>query len=71
MTGRDREVQELLDKQAIHEVMIRYCRGLDRMDAELVGSAYHPDAHDDHGGRTSAAPRSGSRSSTGPASCTW
>lgn len=52
MTGREREVQELLDKQAIHEVMIRYCRGLDRMDAELVGSAYHPDAHDDHGGRT-------------------
>ena len=52
MTGRDREVQELLDKQAIHEVMIRYCRGLDRMDAELIGSAYHSDAHDDHGGRT-------------------
>jgi len=50
--GRDPEIQELLDKQAIHEVMVRYCRGLDRMDAALIGSVYHPDAHDDHGGRT-------------------
>jgi SnoaL-like domain len=49
---RDPEVQELLDKQAIRELMIRYCRGLDRMDAELISSVYHPDAHDDHGGRT-------------------
>jgi hypothetical protein len=49
---RDPEIQELLAKQAIHDVMVRYCRGLDRMDAALIGSVYHPDAHDDHGGRT-------------------
>jgi len=51
-TDRDPAVQELLDKQAIREVMMRYCRGLDRMDAELINSVYHPDAFDDHGGRT-------------------
>jgi hypothetical protein len=43
------EVRELLDKQAIHEVMMRYCRGIDRCDEALIRSAYHPGAHDDHG----------------------
>ena len=43
------ELQDLLDKQAIHEVMMRYCRGVDRQDAELLRSTYWPDAHDDHG----------------------
>lgn len=52
VTARDPEVQGLLDKQAIREVMMRYCRGLDRCDATLLASAYHPDAVDDHGGRT-------------------
>ena len=50
----DSEVQDLLDKQAIRELMVRYCRGLDRMDADLIASAYHPDAVDDHGGRSFA-----------------
>ena len=40
---------ELLDKQAIHEVVLRYCRGIDRMDEALVRSCYHPDATDTHG----------------------
>ena len=40
---------ELLDKQAIAEVVLRYCRGVDRMDRELVRSCYHPDARDVHG----------------------
>lgn len=26
-----------------------YCRGIDRMDADLIRSAYHPDGWDDHG----------------------
>jgi ketosteroid isomerase-like protein len=47
--ARDAAMQELLDKQAIREVTMRYCRGVDRGDAEMVSSAYHPDAHDDHG----------------------
>ena len=42
-------VDELLDQQAIRDVLIRYTRGIDRMDPDLVRSCYHPDAHDDHG----------------------
>jgi hypothetical protein len=49
---RDAEVQALLDRQSILEVLTRYCRGLDRGDALLIGTAYHPDAVDDHGGKT-------------------
>jgi len=43
------ELASLLDRQAIHEVMMRYCRGVDRQDAELLRSTYWPDAWDDHG----------------------
>ena len=28
---RDAAVQQLLDKQAINEVVLRYCRGIDRL----------------------------------------
>jgi SnoaL-like domain len=42
-------LRDLLDKQAIHEVMLRYCRGIDHRDDDLVRSTYHPDAFDDHG----------------------
>ena len=47
---RDPEIQALLDKQAIQEVLVRYCRGADRADLDLIASAYHPDAIEDHGG---------------------
>jgi SnoaL-like domain len=46
---RDPELQQLLDKQAIHEVVLRYCRGIDRMDRELVRDCYWPEATDEHG----------------------
>ncbi len=39
----------LLDKQEIHEVLMRYCRGIDRCDEELLRGVYHSDATDDHG----------------------
>jgi ketosteroid isomerase-like protein len=42
-------MQVLLDKQEIHEVLMRYCRGIDRCDEELLRGVYHPDATDDHG----------------------
>ncbi|MEP7349570.1 MAG: nuclear transport factor 2 family protein [Sphingorhabdus sp.] len=42
-------VRELHDRQAIRDVVIRYCRGVDRMDRALVLSCYHPEAIDDHG----------------------
>jgi ketosteroid isomerase-like protein len=41
--------ESLLDREAIREAMARYCRGIDRLDADLTKSAYHPDAFDDHG----------------------
>lgn len=42
-------VLRLVDKQEIHDVLMRYCRGIDRCDEELLRSVYHPDATDDHG----------------------
>jgi len=50
MTARDDALRELLDKQAIREVVMRYCRGVDRGDADLVAAAYWPDVTDDHPG---------------------
>jgi hypothetical protein len=37
-------VQNLLDRQEIHDALMRYCRGVDRSDEELMRSAFHPDA---------------------------
>lgn len=53
--GAPTGVQELLDRHAIHQTLLRYCRGADRCDEELIRSAYHPDALDDHGRFTGAA----------------
>jgi hypothetical protein len=44
------ELQSLVDKQAIYDAMMLYCRGVDRCDEELMRSVYHEDAHDHHGG---------------------
>lgn len=44
-----REVQELRDREAIKECIFRYCRGADRLDREVMLSAYHVDAIDEHG----------------------
>ena len=52
MAARDPEVQVLLDKQAIHEVVLRYCRGVDRCDRDLVRDCYWPEAIDEHGSFT-------------------
>jgi len=41
---RDPEVQALLDKQAIYEVICRFARGADRVDRELILSCFHRDA---------------------------
>jgi hypothetical protein len=51
----DAQVQALLDKQAIHEVVLRYCRGVDRLDLPLVRSCYHSDGVDHHTGFTGSA----------------
>jgi hypothetical protein len=49
MSDPENIVRELKDRQDIHDCLVRYCRGMDRFDRELLLSAYHPDAIDDHG----------------------
>jgi ketosteroid isomerase-like protein len=44
-----RRVQVLEDRAAIHDAMMRYLRGVDRKDWDLIRSAYFPDAIHDHG----------------------
>lgn len=41
--------QQLADREAIRDVAIRYCRGVDRLDVDVLKSAYWPDATDHHG----------------------
>ncbi len=42
------QLQGLLDKQAIYELLFAYCNAADRHDNEKMRSLYHPDALDDH-----------------------
>ena len=42
-------VRETADRQQIYDCIMRYCLGIDRFDREVVASAYHPGAIDDHG----------------------
>ena len=42
-------LDDLLARQEIADVILRYARGIDRLDFDLVRSCYHPDAYDDHG----------------------
>jgi ketosteroid isomerase-like protein len=44
-----RQVQDLVDREAIRDCVLRYARGLDRHDAEIYASVYHQDAIDHHG----------------------
>lgn len=43
------KIQEMMDKLSITEVLYRYCRGIDRMDRELVLSCWHTDGTADYG----------------------
>ncbi|RIJ71316.1 nuclear transport factor 2 family protein [Nakamurella silvestris] len=38
------------DRFEIHQVVLRYCRGVDRLDLDLVRRAYHPEGIDHHTG---------------------
>jgi hypothetical protein len=40
---------ETASRNAIYDMLVRYCRAVDRFDYELLRSVYHEDALDDHG----------------------
>ncbi|HET8707572.1 MAG TPA: nuclear transport factor 2 family protein, partial [Pseudomonadales bacterium] len=44
------QLQALLDKQAITELVHAYCSAADRRDYDKLRALYHEDAIDDHGG---------------------
>lgn len=45
----DADLRRLKDHREIADCVLRYCRGIDRMDREIVRSCYHADAVDEHG----------------------
>lgn len=45
----DLALQLLIDREAIRDVLNRYCRAVDRLDADLLREVYFEDAFDDHG----------------------
>lgn len=48
--GPPKDLQQLLDREAIREVMLRYAAGLDRRDFAMVGACFTADAHAIYGG---------------------
>jgi hypothetical protein len=43
------QLRVLVAKQQLHENMVRYCRGMDRKDLDLMQSTYWPESTEDHG----------------------
>lgn len=42
------KIAELIDRQEIWTLLLRYARGLDRLDRDMIRSCYWDDAIDDH-----------------------
>ncbi len=49
-TGSAKALEGLLARRQIEDIVMRYSRGIDRLDAEAVRSCYHPDGTDEHTG---------------------
>jgi SnoaL-like domain len=49
LESTDARLVQLLDRQEIMDCLPRYTRGVDRVDPDLIRSAFHPDAIDYHG----------------------
>lgn len=43
------QLDELYARMEIADALHRFCDGVDRMNPDLIRSAYHEDAYDDHG----------------------
>jgi len=53
------DLQSLLDKQAIHEALYKYCRSVDRLDVALGHSVFHEDSYADYGAEVYQGPGQG------------
>jgi len=42
-------IERIAAERAIRKELLRYTRGIDRLDEALLGSTYHELSHDDHG----------------------
>lgn len=45
----EESLQRLLDRAEIEDVLHRYCRGVDRIQLDVLASVFHPDAVIDYG----------------------
>ena len=45
----EQQIRTLIAKDEIRNVIMRYARGVDRLDEDLIRSCYHEDSTDDHG----------------------
>lgn len=46
---------EMIAERQIRKILLRYARGADRKDWDLVTATFHPDAYDDHGPQKGSA----------------
>jgi hypothetical protein len=49
LSEQRKTLRYLTDRQAIMDCAVRFSRGVNRRDPEVLKSAFHPDAVDDHG----------------------
>lgn len=40
------QVRKLQDKDEIRDVVMRFCRGIDRLDEALIRSCFHADSYE-------------------------
>jgi hypothetical protein len=50
ISSNERLIEEILAKDQIRGALLRYTRGVDRLDVALIDSSFHPDAIIEHGG---------------------
>jgi SnoaL-like domain len=49
MNNADYSPQRLAARAEIQDVMLRWCRAVDRCDWNAIRAVFHPDGHDNHG----------------------